>query len=112
MSNINLKPEYLTVTRKILVGYMPEAEVWVYGSRVNGDSHEASDLDLVVRNPDDLTRPQKNIDELKNAFTESDLPILVGILDWARLPESFHERIVKCYEVVQKPVSVSKPETL
>ncbi|MFN5236631.1 MAG: nucleotidyltransferase domain-containing protein [Bacteroidota bacterium] len=26
-------------------------EVWAYGSRVNGDAHEGSDLDLVIRTP-------------------------------------------------------------
>ena len=29
----------------------PTAEVWAYGSRVTGEAHEASDLDLVVRRP-------------------------------------------------------------
>lgn len=108
MSNINLKPEYLIMVRKILAEYVPEAEVWAYGSRVDGDAHDASDLDLVVRNPDNLTLPKKNINELKNAFAESNLPILVDILDWARLPESFHERIAKCHEVIQKPVGISR----
>jgi predicted nucleotidyltransferase len=103
MLNINLKPEYLAVTRKILDTYVPEAEVWVYGSRINEDSHEASDIDMVVRNPNNLTLPQKNINELKAAFTESDLPILVDILDWAQLSESFHERIIKHYVVAKEP---------
>jgi uncharacterized protein len=39
--------------------YSPEAEVWAYGSRVNGDGHECSDLDLVLRNPSDLKNPSK-----------------------------------------------------
>ena len=105
MSNINLKPEYLAVVCKILATYVPDAEVWIYGSRTNRDAHESSDLDMVVRNPDDLTQTQKNIAKLKNAFVECDLPILVDILDWARLPENFHERITKCYEVIQKPIT-------
>lgn len=106
MSNINLKPEHLIMVRKILVKYVPEAEAWVYGSRVDGDAHDASDLDLVVRNPDNLTLPLKNINELKDAFAESNLPILIDILDWARLPDSFHERIEKCHEIIQKPVGI------
>ncbi|WP_394370317.1 nucleotidyltransferase domain-containing protein [Pedobacter segetis] len=27
-------------------------QVWAYGSRVNGDAHVGSDLDLVIRTPD------------------------------------------------------------
>lgn len=102
MPGIKLKPEYLTMMRSLLAAYAPDAEVWAYGSRVNGEAHEASDLDLVVRNPDDLTRPQKNIADLREAFKESDLPILVDVLDWARLPKSFHERILRRYEIVQR----------
>ena len=30
---------------------LPGVEVWAYGSRVSGLSHDASDLDLVLRAP-------------------------------------------------------------
>jgi len=33
---------------------------------------------------------------------ESDIPILVDVLDWARLLESFHERIRRGYVVIQE----------
>ena len=34
---------------ELLRRHVPEAEVWAYGSRVNGRSHDASDLDIVPR---------------------------------------------------------------
>ncbi len=34
-----------------------------------------------------------NLDEVRDAFSESNLPILVDILDWAGIPDSFREEI-------------------
>ena len=76
-------------------------EVWAYGSRVNGDYYDASDLDLVLRQPDDLHCRQKNLDDIIEAFSESNLPILVQVLDWAAIPDAFHEEILENYVVVQ-----------
>jgi len=32
----------------LLDQYIPSVEAWAYGSRVNGEAHDASDLDLVL----------------------------------------------------------------
>ena len=42
-----------------------------------------------------LSRPQANLSELREALSESNLPILVDLLDWARIPESFRREIVR-----------------
>ncbi|WP_295386126.1 nucleotidyltransferase domain-containing protein [uncultured Thiodictyon sp.] len=96
-----LPARYLETVQDILRRYLPQSEVWAYGSRVNGDHYDASDLDLVVRRPDDLTRPQPDLDEVAAAFSDSDLPILVQVLDWARLPPAFREEIAAGYVVLQ-----------
>lgn len=99
---ISLKPAYMKQVQKLLKQYVPRTEVWAYGSRVSGNCHEASDLDLVLRDPRELSRHHKNLYELKEAFAESNLPILVDILDWARLPDNLHTEIEKSYVVIQK----------
>ena len=113
---LHLPPRYLKIVQGILRRYLPQAEVWAYGSRVNGDRYEASDLDLVVRQPDDLTRPQPGLDEVAAAFSESDLPILVQIVDWARIPEAFFEEIEAGYVVLQPadgaPAAATDPHSL
>ncbi len=73
--------------KAVLAAHAPDAEVWAYGSRVSGGAHEGSDLDLVVRNPE-VWRRRLRICTLRDALTESDVPILVEVLDWARLPMS------------------------
>ena len=81
----------------------PEIEVWAYGSRVDGSNHDASDLDLVLRTPD-LTPVSVNvISRLREAFDESNLPIIVDIHDWARLPEAYHKEIKRSYYVLAQP---------
>ena len=97
-----LPEKYLKMVQDILQTHLPNADVWAYGSRVNGDYYDASDLDLVVRQPDDLMRRQSNLDDVKEAFVESNIPIIVQLVDWARIPESFHEEILAKYAVVQK----------
>ncbi len=102
---LHLPERYLQMVQAILQAHLPNAEVWAYGSRVNGDYYEASDLDLVVRQPDDLSRSQSNLGEVMEAFTESNLPIIVQLVDWARIPGDFHAEIAENYVVVQQAKS-------
>ena len=103
-SKLHLPERYLQMVLAILQTHLPNAEVWAYGSRVNGDYYEASDLDLVVRQPEDLSRQQINLDEVIDAFSESNLPIIVQLVDWARIPESFHDEIMAKYAVIKPEV--------
>jgi uncharacterized protein len=75
-------------------------EVWAYGSRVNGGAHEGSDLDLVLRTTDLSPLSQNEFCELVERIRESNIPILVDLHDWARLPTNFQLQIMKKYEVL------------
>jgi predicted nucleotidyltransferase len=86
----------------LLAQYVPHADVWAYGSRVNGTAHEGSDLDLVLRNSHDIHAEVDGWLPLKEVLQNSTLPILVEVHDWSRLPDSFHKNILKNYAVVQK----------
>ena len=97
---LSLQPHYLRMVEDLLHEHVPDAEVWAYGSRVNGESHEGSDLDLVVRGPD-LNPLGVEFLDLVEALQESSIPILVQAHDWARLPESFHTEVERDYVVVQ-----------
>lgn len=89
------------MVRKILHNsFSSEVEIWAYGSRVNGDCYDMSDLDLVVRQPGNLEKPTKNLAQVRDAFIESNLPIQVQIVDWARIPDSFHKEIEANYFVL------------
>ena len=98
---LSLPSRYRRMLEAMLSEHVPDAEIWAYGSRVNGQSHDGSDLDLVVRGAG-LEPLGVELLNLKEAVQESNLPILVQIHDWARLPESFHHEIERDYVVVQE----------
>lgn len=88
-------------------------EVLAYGSRVNGTAHQGSDLDLVVRGRANQKLPANIFMNLKEEITESNIPIVVELFDWARLPESFHRNIEAQHEVLfsNLQMTVNEPPT-
>ena len=100
MASLDLRPEWLSMIQQILAIHLPETEVIAYGSRVSRTSHEGSDLDLAARNPYNPMLPLRNLGEVRDAFSESNLPILVDIQDWARIPDSFREEIERTGVVI------------
>ncbi len=46
---LHLQPKH---REALLREHLPDVEVWAYGSRVNGRSHDGSDLDLVLCGPE------------------------------------------------------------
>lgn len=89
---INLKPEYAEMLHRLFTYYCPKAEIKAYGSRVNGDSHDGSDLDLAVITFNDK---EKNIYTLRQLINDSNVPFLVDIHEYKYLPESFKKEIDK-----------------
>ena len=66
-------------------------------ARKTSDLH----LALMTREPLDIAR----MAQLRAAFTESDLPFRVDIVDWASTSESFR-KIVDCGHVVLRPAGL------
>jgi predicted nucleotidyltransferase len=90
--------------RHLIAAHLPQEEVWAYGSRTAGTSYDTSDLDLVVRHPADLKVEQSSAFwDLKEAISESNLPFLVELFDWARLPSTFWGNIARQHAVVYSP---------
>jgi predicted nucleotidyltransferase len=101
LSALSLTAPHLRDVQAILRRHVPHAEVWAYGSRVTGDGHEASDLDLVLRHPADLDVACPELFALKALFLESNLPIRVDVLDWSCIPADFRKEIERAYVVLQ-----------
>ena len=101
---LDLPLRYRDQLEALLKKHVPDAEVWAYGSRVNGRSHEGSDLDIALRSPT-LEPLDGGFYDLLEAIEKSNIPILVQMHDWARLPESFHKEIERDHVVLQDGVS-------
>ena len=102
---LDLPRRYRDQIEALLREHVPGVEVWAYGSRVSGRSHEGSDLDLVLRGPDLKRIPSGQLTDLTEALEQSNVPIIVQIHDWARLPESFHREIEQEYMVLVENTS-------
>ena len=98
---IDLDSEYLEQVRAILGAHLPECEVRVFGSRVTGHARKYSDLDLALIGAQEID--WRKMEALKDAFSASDLPVVVDLVDWHAIDESFRQLIEAEYEVLQKP---------
>lgn len=94
--------------RRLLAEYLPKVTAWAYGSRINGTAHDASDLDIVLRSVDLQPIPIMALEDFLDAVGESTIPILVEARDWARLPESFHQEVLKDYVVLKEAENAGK----
>lgn len=97
---LDLRPEHYRIVQEILEKYVPECEVWAFGSRVTGAAREFSDLDLAI-----ITAKPLNFEllgEIRDAFSESDLPFKVDVLDWSAASASFRRMIQQRYIVLKE----------
>jgi predicted nucleotidyltransferase len=99
----DLQPWQRDLLLDLLAQYVPRAEVWAFGSRVRGEAHPASDLDLVVRCPRDPEQPMPGLLALRAALCDSPLPFSVDLLDWAAISEGMRQAIAAQYELLRSP---------
>ncbi len=92
MDNLLLDEEYLQILKNIFDIHASNCKVLAYGSRVLGDAHSGSDLDLtfIKKNGQEVY-----IAEVREALSESNIPFFVEITDYAKIPQSFRDEIQK-----------------
>ena len=90
---LHLSPDHRGVLESLLREHLPDVEVWAYGSRVNGQSHAGSDLDLALRGLGLEEIPAEQLADFSDAVRESTIPFPVEARDWSRLPERFRSEI-------------------
>ncbi|MXW87302.1 MAG: hypothetical protein F4Z55_15945, partial [Boseongicola sp. SB0667_bin_21] len=89
----------------LLSRHLPNAESWIYGSRIRGTSRPESDLDMVVFAAPEQARA---VSDLRECLEESNLPFRVDLFVWDELPESFRDQIRREHHVLVSPqVSVN-----
>jgi type I restriction enzyme S subunit len=88
---IDISPENWRIVRDILQRYVPDREVWAFGSRAKWTAKEFSDLDIAIIGDKPLNIALTA--DLREAFQESALPFKVDIVDWANITPSFQQVI-------------------
>lgn len=96
---LQIEPRHWQMVQHILAKYLPGLEVWAFGSRTKGSAKPHSDLDLAVIAQQPLSLQVQAA--LAEAFSESELPWRVDVVDWATTPESFRRVIAEHKVIVQ-----------
>jgi len=96
---IAITPEQRDTLRAILKSFLPDIEVWAFGSRVSGTAKPSSDLDLALYAKAPI--PLQTMALLEAALEECPLPFRVDCVDvhvvsdeFRRLIEAQRERFV------------------
>jgi predicted nucleotidyltransferase len=91
---VDLSAEHRRLVLDILRANLPpNTKVWLFGSRATGRARPYSDLDLAI----DVDRPM-TLDELAilgEAFSESDLPYRVDLVDWHNIDDRWRQTITR-----------------
>ncbi len=90
LKKLDITGEQKALLLTLIDEFLPETEVWIYGSRIDGTAKPYSDLDMVV-----FTSPEQRVEvmELREAFEESNLPFRVDLFVWSEIPEQFRKNI-------------------
>jgi type I restriction enzyme S subunit len=100
-STIDVAPGHLQIVSDIVQRHVPSHAVWAFGSRATGNAKPYSDLDLAIIT--DRPLPLATLAALAEAFSESDLPWRVDVIDWATTGEAFRAIIARDKVVLQPP---------
>jgi type I restriction enzyme S subunit len=102
---IDVSPSQRKELLDLITRYLPNVEVWAFGSRVKWTARSNSDLDLVAfAKPEDEAR----VSRLKEALEESSLPFRVDFLVWDNIPENFKKNIQERYVVLVEAVGLGR----
>jgi Predicted nucleotidyltransferases len=103
-----ITPEQWAIVRDILARHAPGITVWAFGSRATGRHVKPySDLDLALIGDGPVSLD--TLAALREAFTESDLPWKVDIVDWATTGERFRSIIASQKVVVWEGIKKAAP---
>ena len=91
--HIDLPADHRRLVLNILRADLPQsAKAWVFGSRATGRARRYSDLDLAIDAGRRLTLDE--IARLSEAFSDSDLPYKVDLVDWQDIDDRWRQMIV------------------
>lgn len=96
---IDVTPAQWRIICDVLHANVPDATVWAFGSRATGSAKPYSDLDIAIVS--DAPLGLMRVAEIGEAFSESDLPWKVDVVDWAATSERFRRVIERDHVELQ-----------
>ena len=99
---IGLSVDHSQLVLNILRANLPAStKAWVFGSRATGRARRYSDLDLAIDAGRRLTLDE--IAGLTEAFSDSDLPYKVDLIDWHEIDDRWRQMIVAERVILTEP---------
>jgi len=89
---IDLDPSLLERIVSVFQEHIPKTSIYIYGSRVRGTARKYSDVDIMIKGKNAVSLEKLN--ELKEAFSSSNIPLVVDIHDWHTISDEF-KNIIK-----------------
>ena len=87
MNNLDLENEYIEFIKKTIHSIFSDVEIFIFGSRTQGQSYKYSDVDIAIKGCHEL-----DIDKLltlKSIFHNSTFPYKVDIVDFSTIDNKF-----------------------
>ena len=100
---IDITNQELQVIMQILHKLVPNYEVWSFGSRVKWTTRPSSDLDIAIVANDNQHVNYQLLYQLKNAFSDSNLPFSVDVIDFNATNVNFQNIIKQKYVILHAP---------
>jgi len=89
--SLDMSAAELAIVQEILFRHVPNARVYLFGSRATGRAKKFSDLDLCIKA--DKPLGLNVMSALAEDFSESDLPWKVDVVDWSTTNPDFRKII-------------------
>ena len=89
----NALERYKNIIIPIIIRYVPDAKIILYGSRARGDAKQGSDIDIALDMKEKIDRSLLN--KILQDLEESRLPICFDIVDFAKISQDMQKEILK-----------------
>jgi predicted nucleotidyltransferase len=99
---IQLTRNHYIIIKKILRSYYPDAEIWLFGSRISGGAKKYSDLDILIKTASGLKIAEESAHynsgiksfNIKADFSDSYIPFKIDLVNWRETSEEFRDEIL------------------
>ena len=90
---LDLDPKYIDFIKETILVEIPNVEIYIFGSRMQGNALEYSDVDIALKNEEKISI--ESILKLRIKFENSTFPYKVDIVDLKNLKDEFRGIIEK-----------------
>ena len=90
---LDLDPKYIDFIKETILAEIPNVEIYIFGSRMQGNALEYSDVDIALKDKEKISI--ESILKLKVKFENSTFPYKVDIVDLKNLKDEFRGIIEK-----------------